>query len=30
MNAWVGEGLELTVKDGQLDVMFFGTELIPQ
>ena len=30
MDAWVGEALELTVKDGQLEVMFFGTELIPQ
>lgn len=28
MNAWVSEQLELTIKDGQLDVMFNGTELI--
>ncbi len=30
MNAWVSESLELTIKDGQLEVMFLGTELIPQ
>ncbi|WP_027696693.1 phage tail tube protein [Vibrio litoralis] len=30
MGAWVSEPLELTVKDGQLEVMFLGTELIPQ
>ncbi|MEC4728998.1 phage tail tube protein [Shewanella sp. D64] len=30
MNAWVSEPLELAIKDGQLDVMFVGTELIPQ
>ena len=30
MNAWTVEPLELTVKDGQLEVLFNGTELIPQ
>ncbi len=30
MDAWVSEPLELSVKDGQLDVLFLGTELIPQ
>ncbi|KPU82605.1 hypothetical protein JI57_03855 [Psychromonas sp. PRT-SC03] len=30
MNAWVSEPLELSIKDGQLDIMFLGTELIPQ
>lgn len=30
MDAWTSEALELTIKDGQLEVMFLGTELIPQ
>lgn len=30
MNAWLGDGLELAIKDGQLEVLFYGTELIPQ
>ncbi|MBL4830038.1 MAG: phage tail tube protein [Aliivibrio sp.] len=30
MNAWVGDPLELNIKDGQLEVMFYGTELTPQ
>lgn len=30
MNAWVSNPLELAVKDGQLEVTFVGTELIPQ
>ena len=30
MGAWTSEALELTIKDGQLEVMFLGTELIPQ
>ncbi|MUH96344.1 hypothetical protein GNP63_07235 [Aliivibrio fischeri] len=30
MNAWVSESLELNIKDGQLEVLFLGTELIPQ
>ena len=30
MNAWVSEPLELSIKDGQLDIMFLGTELIDQ
>lgn len=29
MNAWTSEPLELSIKDGQLDVLFVGTELIP-
>ena len=29
MNAWTSEPLELSIKDGQLDVMFVGTELVP-
>ncbi len=28
-DAWVSEPLELSVKDGQLEVTFVGTELIP-
>ncbi|MDD9154940.1 phage tail tube protein [Aliivibrio sp. S4TY2] len=30
MNAWVGDPLELSVKDGQLEVTFYGYELISQ
>ena len=30
MNAWTVDPLELSVKDGQLDVLFNGTELISQ
>lgn len=30
MDAWTVDPLELTVKDGQLEVLFNGTELIPQ
>jgi hypothetical protein len=29
-DAWVGNVLELNVKEGSMDVEFFGTELIPQ
>ncbi|MBD1567961.1 MULTISPECIES: phage tail tube protein [Aliivibrio] len=30
MNAWTSDPLELAIKDGQLEVLFLGTELIPQ
>lgn len=30
MDAWTVDPLELSVKDGQLEVLFNGTELIPQ
>ena len=30
MNAWVGGAMELNVKDGQLEVTFYGTKLTPQ
>ncbi|MEI6896270.1 MAG: phage tail tube protein [Psychromonas sp.] len=30
MNAWVSEPLELSIKDGQLEIKFLGTELIAQ
>jgi len=30
MDAWSGEVLELNVKDGQIEVTFLGSELIPQ
>lgn len=30
MDAWTADPLELSVKDGQLEVLFLGTELIPQ
>lgn len=30
MDAWTSETLELTVKDGQMEVLFVGTELILQ
>lgn len=29
MDAWTSDALELSIKDGQLDVLFVGTELIP-
>ncbi|MGR6861800.1 phage tail tube protein [Aliivibrio salmonicida] len=29
MGAWTSDPLELSIKDGQLDVLFVGTELIP-
>lgn len=29
MDAWTSDPLELSIKDGQLDVLFVGTELIP-
>ena len=29
-NAWVGNVLELNIKDGKMDVEFYGFELIPQ
>ncbi|MCG9681212.1 phage tail tube protein [Vibrio sp. Isolate23] len=29
-DAWVGDPLTLAVKEGQLEVMFYGYELIPQ
>ncbi len=29
-DAWVADPLELTIKDGQLEVLFCGTDLIPQ
>lgn len=30
MDAWAGDPLTLTVKDGQMEVMFYGHEMIPQ
>ncbi|WED23521.1 phage tail tube protein [Vibrio sp. JC009] len=30
MNAWTADPIELTVKDGQIEVLFNGTELISQ
>lgn len=30
MNAWTAAPLELSVKDGQLEILFYGTELISQ
>ncbi len=29
-DAWTGDPLSLAIKDGQLEVMFYGYELIPQ
>jgi len=29
-DAWTGDPLSLSIKDGQLEVMFYGYELIPQ
>jgi hypothetical protein len=29
-DAWVGNELELNIKEGKMDVEFYGTELIPQ
>lgn len=29
-DAWAGDPLTLAIKDGQLEVMFYGYELIPQ
>lgn len=29
MDAWTSDALELSIKDGQLEVLFVGTELIP-
>ncbi|WP_023604304.1 phage tail tube protein [Aliivibrio logei] len=29
MDAWTSEPLELAIKEGQMDVLFVGTELIP-
>ena len=29
-DAWVGNPLELNVKEGQMDIEFYGTKLIPQ
>lgn len=30
VDAWTAEPLELSIKDGQLEVLFYGTELISQ
>ncbi|GEK12588.1 phage tail tube protein [Aliivibrio fischeri] len=30
MNAWTSDPLEVAIKDGQLEVLFLGIELIPQ
>ncbi len=29
MDAWVSDPLELSIKDGQLEVLFVGTDLVP-